>query len=58
MIKRGIILTVPFSEKEEVKVLGAWWDPEIKKWFVPKGKDPAPFQKWIGAEEEEFDDAE
>lgn len=45
--KRGQILEVPFAEKEEAKLLGAWWDPDIKKWFVPAGKNAAPFARWF-----------
>lgn len=48
--RRGVILEVPFEEKEAAKQLGAWWDTEIKKWFVPQGKDPAPFKKWFPEE--------
>lgn len=44
---RGLILEVPYSEKDIAKGLGAWWDPQIKKWFVPKGQDTKPFEKWI-----------
>jgi hypothetical protein len=46
-IKRGLILNVPFAEKDKAKKLGAFWDPEIKKWFVPLGTDSAPFSEWI-----------
>ena len=46
-IKRGLILDVPFEQKDEAKKLGAWWDPDLKKWFVPNGVDPKPFQRWI-----------
>lgn len=42
-----VILEVPYTEKDKVKNLGAWWDPEIKKWFVPNGKDSSQFKKWI-----------
>lgn len=51
----NLLLEVPYSEKEEAKALGAWWDPEIRKWYVPSGKDINPFRKWIpgdGDEEE------
>ena len=41
------ILEVPFSEKDEAKRLGAWWDPQLRKWFVPAGKDLHPFKKWL-----------
>jgi hypothetical protein len=39
-------LIVPFDEKEEAKSLGARWDQEKKKWYVPVGKDIGPFRKW------------
>ena len=47
-----VILNVPYKEKDEAKELGAWWDAEIKKWFVPKGKDPKPFAKWRAVDSE------
>ena len=28
-------LQVPFAQKDEAKALGAWWNPEVKKWYVP-----------------------
>ena len=49
-VARGIILEVPFKEKDLAKALGAWWDPEIKKWFVPKGRDSTPFARWIAVD--------
>ena len=52
-------LDVPFSEKEQAKNLGAWWDPAAKKWFVPQGKSLEPFNRWIPSEEDlEEDEAE
>ena len=48
---RGLVLDVPYGEKDMAKGLGAWWDPEIKKWFVPQGRDIAPFTRWIPADE-------
>lgn len=47
IIRRGVILNVPYKEKDEVKRLGAWWDVDLKKWFVPQGKDLAPFERWV-----------
>lgn len=52
-IKRGVILEVPYAEKDEAKKLGAWWDPELRKWFVPEGTDPLPFAKWAGKEKQQ-----
>ncbi len=45
-------LDVPFAEKEEAKSLGAWWDPQARKWFVPHGKQIQIFRKWLPAETE------
>ncbi len=41
-----IWLTVPFSEKDEAKSLGAKWDKGMKSWFT-ESSDTGPFQKWI-----------
>lgn len=54
----GQILDVPFKEKDEAKSLGAWWDPEMRKWFVPKGRDPMPFRRWFPKKGELRDGAE
>lgn len=43
----GVYLNVPFLEKDRAKRLGAWWDHESRRWFVPRGTDPAPFSKWF-----------
>lgn len=45
-IERALILNVPYAEKEEAKLLGAMWDPDMKKWFVPKGVDTKLFERW------------
>jgi hypothetical protein len=49
-VTRGTVLNVPFAEKNEAKELGARWDPDMRKWFVPKGMDTEPFEKWLGGE--------
>jgi hypothetical protein len=41
-----IDLDVPFNEKDDAKRLGAWFDRDAKRWYVPEGKDPAPFARW------------
>ena len=46
-MKDEIILEVPFKEKEEVKMLGARWDPQIRKWYVPADQNARPFARWI-----------
>lgn len=40
-------LTVPFKEKDKAKNLGARWDADGRKWFVPDGFDLAPFSQWL-----------
>jgi hypothetical protein len=46
-------LSVPFSQKDEAKTLGAKWDPTRKLWYVPQGLDTVAFQRWRSAELEE-----
>lgn len=43
-------LDVPFEEKDEAKALGAKWDPDIKRWFVPQGIDVEDFSQWLPEE--------
>ncbi|ELU2058842.1 DNA primase [Salmonella enterica] len=40
-------LNVPFEEKDLAKQKGAQWDQEQRKWFVPQGKNPIYFIRWI-----------
>jgi exodeoxyribonuclease VII large subunit len=40
-------LTVPFSQKDKAKALGARWDTAQKQWYVPGGLELAPFQAWL-----------
>lgn len=47
-----LLLNVPFSEKDEARKLGAWWNPQIKKWYVKEKKDYFKFTKWISKEDE------
>lgn len=44
---KGLLIDVPFAEKDAAKALGARWNPEAKKWFVPEGVDQEKFRKWI-----------
>lgn len=46
-MSQRVDLDVPYSEKDQAKALGAWWDPAARTWYVPAGKDPRPFSKWI-----------
>ena len=50
-----LYINVPFSEKDEAKKLGAWWDSNKKSWFVKRRRDYPLFYKWIlGNNEERF----
>ena len=40
-------LNCPFDDKEECKTLGGRWDGDVKKWYVPAGKDISAFTKWL-----------
>lgn len=51
MNNQKIILDVPYFEKDQAKELGAWWDPEIKKWYVPENKNKEDFRRWLPAAE-------
>lgn len=44
-------LTTSFKDRERVKALGARWDADQKKWFVPAGRDLAPFANWLPTED-------
>lgn len=43
-------LNVEYAQRGAVKALGARWDAEARKWFVPEGRDLAPFGAWLPAE--------
>jgi exodeoxyribonuclease VII large subunit len=40
-------LQVPFRDKDSAKALGARWDPARRQWYVPDGREPAPFAAWL-----------
>ncbi len=42
-----LYLSVPRSKKNQVKELGARWDALAKRWYVPSGSDPKPFERWL-----------
>ena len=42
-------LTVPFPEKDAAKSLGAKWDGVQRQWYIPDGRDLAPFVAWLPA---------
>jgi len=42
-------LTVAYKDKDAAKALGARWDGVQRQWFVPEGRDLAPFVSWLPA---------
>ena len=40
-------LNVPFRDKDSAKALGARWDPARRQWYVPDGRELAPFASWL-----------
>lgn len=49
----GTYLTTRYTDREAVKALGARWDAEARRWFVPPGRDLAPFAAWLPAASED-----
>ena len=47
-------LNCPYGEKDECKGLGAYWDADRRKWYVPEGLDTKPFEKWWPGESSEY----
>lgn len=45
----GTYLTTSFKDRADVKALGARWDAERRQWYVPDGRDLAPFATWLPA---------
>lgn len=52
-MKDGVLyLDVPYVEKDRAKKLGARWDAEEKKWYVPSGFSAKDFSEWIEEDED------
>ncbi len=43
-------LTTAYEEKDAVKALGAKWEPDQRRWYVPAGRDLAAFAAWLPEE--------
>lgn len=43
----NVYLNVEMAEKDAAKALGARWDNDQKKWFVPAGVDVSLFKRWL-----------
>jgi len=42
------LTNLPFDDNGEAKALGARFDGQVKKWYVPEGMDAALFARWTG----------
>ena len=47
-------LDCPYADKDECKELGAYWDIDRRKWYVPEGADRDDFRKWWPGENAEY----
>lgn len=47
----GTYLVSSFADKDRVKALGARWDPSRRQWYVPEGRELAPFAQWLPADD-------
>ena len=43
----GTYLVTAYADKDQVKALGARWDPARRQWYVPAGRDVTPFISWF-----------
>ena len=48
--KKPIYIDLIYDEKDEAKKLGAWWDKELRLWYIP------PFCKKTNELLEKFDE--
>lgn len=46
-ISKVVFLNVPYAQKDEAKLLGARWDANKRKWYVPIGIEVEPFTSWL-----------
>src|SRR5436853_416224 len=47
VVMAATYLTAKYKDKDRVKDLGARYDGERQKWYVPEGRDLAPFAAWL-----------
>lgn len=46
-ISNATYLRVPINQRKQVAALGAKWDGEARRWYVPVGVALAPFKLWL-----------
>lgn len=42
-----VYLRVGKADKDTVKSLGAWWDEQARRWYVPRHVNPSVFAQWL-----------
>ena len=47
LLMANTYLIVDFKEKDAAKALGARWDGAQRQWYVPEGRELAPFARWL-----------
>ena len=47
IFRNDMLLKTEFTDRDDVKNLGAKWSAEHKKWYVPAGMDARPFSRWM-----------
>lgn len=45
-----IYIDVPYSQKADVRLLGAKWDAEVRSWYFTDQQDSLLFSKWFKRE--------
>jgi hypothetical protein len=40
-------LNVPYEERQEAKRLGAQFDFDVKRWWIPETRDTEQFKRWL-----------
>ena len=46
----SIRLNVEFKDKDKAKQKGAFWDAELKTWYIPDNKKISDFEEWLPAD--------
>ena len=47
LVAERTYIEVPYKDKNVVKLMGARYDGEKRKWYIPQGVDKKLFSKWI-----------
>ena len=48
--RERIYINVPFKEKNQAKELGAKWDSDNQRWYIPPGVNKEAFTQWMEPE--------